>query len=106
MNDDALVAFFQEHGRCGPMDGDVEGGRAWVVCYGCGATFGEPGRWCDVRHLERLYALSPRLPRASYRVLRVFSFVHRARAAALAALRRCSAVLPFQRSLAPSRPHA
>jgi len=33
----ALYAFYQEHRRCGDLDGDAEGGRAWMTCT-CGAA--------------------------------------------------------------------
>ena len=29
---DALYAFFQEHRRCGELDGGVEGDRVWMTC--------------------------------------------------------------------------
>jgi hypothetical protein len=29
---DALHAFFQEHRRCGDLDGGVEGDRVWLTC--------------------------------------------------------------------------
>jgi len=32
----ALYAFFQEHRRCGDLDGGVEGDRVWMTCT-CGA---------------------------------------------------------------------
>ncbi len=32
----ALVAFVQEHRRCGELDGGVEGERVWMACE-CGA---------------------------------------------------------------------
>ncbi len=32
-----LDAFFQEHRRCGELDGGVEDGRVWMTCeYGAG----------------------------------------------------------------------
>jgi len=31
-----LVAFFEEHRRCGKLDGGVEGERVWMTC-DCGA---------------------------------------------------------------------
>jgi hypothetical protein len=34
---DALYAFFQEHRRCGELDGGVEGDRVWLAC-SCGAS--------------------------------------------------------------------
>jgi hypothetical protein len=34
---DALYAFFQEHRRCGDLDGGVEGDRVWMTCT-CGAV--------------------------------------------------------------------
>jgi hypothetical protein len=34
---DALYAFFQEHRRCGDLDGDVGGVRVWMTCL-CGAA--------------------------------------------------------------------
>ena len=34
---DALYAFFQEHRRCGDLDGAVEGDRVWMTCT-CGAA--------------------------------------------------------------------
>jgi hypothetical protein len=34
----ALWAFFEEHRRCGELDGGVEDGRPWMVCE-CGARF-------------------------------------------------------------------
>lgn len=57
---DALDAFFQEHRRCGVLDGGVEDGRVWMTCYKCGAVFGESTRWRVIRYLERLYALPAR----------------------------------------------
>jgi ribosomal silencing factor RsfS len=33
---DALVAFVDEHRRCGELDGGLEDGRVWMVC-DCGA---------------------------------------------------------------------
>jgi hypothetical protein len=36
-NLDALYAFFQEHRRCGELDGGVEGDRVWMTCY-CGTV--------------------------------------------------------------------
>jgi len=38
---DHLVAFLQEHRRCGRLDSDIENGRVWMTCDGCGA--GLPG---------------------------------------------------------------
>jgi len=32
-----LEAFCQEHGRCGELDGGVEGERVWMTCT-CGAS--------------------------------------------------------------------
>jgi hypothetical protein len=32
----ALDAFVQEHGRCGELEGGVDGGRVWMAC-DCGA---------------------------------------------------------------------
>jgi hypothetical protein len=29
---DALYTFFQEHRRCGELDGGVEGDRVWMTC--------------------------------------------------------------------------
>ena len=29
---DALYAFYQEHGRCGDLDGGVEVDRVWMSC--------------------------------------------------------------------------
>jgi hypothetical protein len=57
---DALDAFYQEHHRCGVLDGDIEDGRVWMLCCKCGATFGESRRWRVIRYLERLYALPGR----------------------------------------------
>ena len=37
----ALDAFLQEHGRCGALDGGVEGGRVWMAC-DCGADIVHP----------------------------------------------------------------
>jgi hypothetical protein len=34
---DALSAFFEEHRRCGDLDGEVEGDRGWMTCT-CGAV--------------------------------------------------------------------
>jgi hypothetical protein len=34
---DALYAFFQEHRRCGELDGGVQGDRVWLAC-SCGAS--------------------------------------------------------------------
>jgi hypothetical protein len=31
-----LYAFFQEHRRCGDLDGGIEGDRVWMTCT-CGA---------------------------------------------------------------------
>ena len=31
-----LEAFVQQHGRCGELDGGVEGERVWMTCT-CGA---------------------------------------------------------------------
>ena len=31
-----LYAFYQEHRRCGELDGGVEGERGWMTCT-CGA---------------------------------------------------------------------
>jgi hypothetical protein len=36
---DALQAFYQEHRRCGDLDGGVEGDRVWMTCT-CGAAIG------------------------------------------------------------------
>jgi hypothetical protein len=33
----ALWAFYQEHRRCGDLDGGVEGARVWMTCT-CGAV--------------------------------------------------------------------
>ncbi len=33
----ALEAFYQEHRRCGDLDGGVEGERIWMTC-SCGAA--------------------------------------------------------------------
>jgi hypothetical protein len=38
---DALYAFFQEHRRCGDLDGGVEGDRVWMTCT-CGAAINRP----------------------------------------------------------------
>ena len=38
----ALDAFYQEHRRCGDLDGDVDGERVWMVCAGCGARLALP----------------------------------------------------------------
>ena len=35
----ALDAFYLEHRRCGELDTDVEAGRVWMTCDGCGAVF-------------------------------------------------------------------
>jgi hypothetical protein len=32
----ALLAFFEEHRRCGELDGGLEAGSLWMVC-DCGA---------------------------------------------------------------------
>jgi hypothetical protein len=37
----ALWAFFEEHRRCGELDGAVEDGRLWVSCE-CGAQMTHP----------------------------------------------------------------
>ena len=57
---DALDAFYQEHHRCGPLEGGVENNRAWMLCRKCRATFGESERWRIIRYLERLYELRER----------------------------------------------
>jgi hypothetical protein len=59
---DALDAFYQEHHRCGALDGDIEDGRVSMLCGKCGATFGESGRCRVIRYLERPYALPARMP--------------------------------------------
>jgi len=38
---EALVAFFQEHRRCGKLDTGIAGNRVWVDCP-CGATIVQP----------------------------------------------------------------
>jgi len=38
---DALDAFFEEHRRCGELDGGVEDGRVWMACE-CGAVLYRP----------------------------------------------------------------
>jgi hypothetical protein len=57
---DALDAFFQEHHRCGPLEGGVENNRPCMLCCKCRATFGEAERWRVIHYLERLYALPER----------------------------------------------
>jgi len=37
----ALDAFLREHGRCGELDGGVDGTVVWMAC-DCGALFGRP----------------------------------------------------------------
>jgi hypothetical protein len=37
----ALMAFFEEHRRCGDLNGGVEGGRFWMTCE-CGAKISLP----------------------------------------------------------------
>jgi hypothetical protein len=34
---DDLWAFYQEHRRCGDLDGGVQGDRVWMTCM-CGAA--------------------------------------------------------------------
>jgi len=38
-----LNAFFQEHRRCGELDGGVTGGCVWMTC-DCGARLVQPVR--------------------------------------------------------------
>ncbi len=38
---DVLYAFYQEHRRCGYLDGGVEGDRFWMTCT-CGAAISRP----------------------------------------------------------------
>jgi hypothetical protein len=33
---DALIAFTQEHRRCGELEGGLDAGRVWLAC-SCGA---------------------------------------------------------------------
>jgi hypothetical protein len=39
---DALDAFFQEHRRCGDLDGGVDSERVWMTCT-CGAGIVQEG---------------------------------------------------------------
>ena len=38
MKNDAREASYQEHARCGVLDGGNEDGRVWMLCCKCGAT--------------------------------------------------------------------
>ena len=53
---DALYAFFQEHRRCGDLDGAVEGDRIWMTCT-CGAVDQPFGRRRLTRRLVRVAVL-------------------------------------------------
>ena len=55
---DALDAFFQEHSHCGVVDGGMEDGHAWLLCWRCGATYGE--RWRITKYLERWFLIPSR----------------------------------------------
>ena len=46
---DDLVAFFQEHRRCGALEGGVDDGRVWMTCE-CGAKMTQS---LDRRVLDR-----------------------------------------------------
>ncbi len=37
-----LVAFFEEHRRCGEMDGGAKEDRVWMACESCGAQLARP----------------------------------------------------------------
>ena len=37
----ALIAFVEEHRRCGDLDGGVDGERVWLACE-CGAAIMHP----------------------------------------------------------------
>ncbi len=45
-------AFFQEHRRCGDLDGGVEDGRVWIAC-DCGADIVHPVQGAEPAYPDR-----------------------------------------------------
>jgi hypothetical protein len=45
---EALYVFYQEHRRCGDLDGGVDGDRVWMTCT-CGAGINDPLTMTDPR---------------------------------------------------------
>lgn len=58
MKNDAREASYQEHARCGVLDGGNEDGHPWMLRWQCGATYGE--RWRITKYPERWFLFPAR----------------------------------------------